>query len=59
MEIADVNSIYAFIVSWNAVSRGVFLTEYFANLEECMSYLQSWSYDPNQVNLECVHVIPD
>ena len=58
MEIADVNSIYAFIVSWNDVSRDVFLTEYFANLEECMSYLQSWIHDPTQVNLECVQLNP-
>ena len=59
MEIADVNSIYAFIVSWNDTSRGVFLTEYFASLDECMSYLQSWIHDPTQVNLECVQLISD
>ena len=59
MEIADINSIYAFIVTWNDVSRDVFLTEYFANLEKCMVYLQSWSYDPNQVNLECIQIFPD
>ena len=58
MEIADINSIYAFIVTWNDISRDVFLTEYFANLEECMIYLQSWSYDPNQVTLECVQLNP-
>ena len=51
MEIADVNLIYAFVVHWNDVSRGVFLSEYFPTLETCMTYLQSWSYDPNQVNL--------
>ena len=59
MEIADINLIYAFVVSWNDVSRGVFLTEYFANLEKCMLYLQSWSYDPNQVNLECIQIFPE
>ncbi len=59
MEIVNIDFVYAFIVAWNDTSRGVFLTEYFASLEECMSYLQSWSHDPNQVNLECVHVISD
>ena len=59
MEVTDVNLIYAFVVSWNEVSRGVFLTEYFANLEKCMLYLQSWSYDPIQVNLECIAVVPE
>ncbi len=59
MEITDVNLIYAFVVSWNEVSRGVFFTEYFANLETCMTYLQTWAYDPNQVNVECIQVLPD
>ena len=59
MEVADINLIYAFVVSWNEVSRGVFLEEYFANLETCMTYLQTWAYDPNQVNLECIQITPD
>ena len=59
MEIVNIDFVYAFIVAWNDTSRGVFLTEYFANLEKCMIYLQSWSYDPNQVTLECVQIIPD
>ena len=59
MEIADVNLIYAFVVSWNDVSRGVFLSEVFTSLETCMAHLQAWTYDPNQVNLECIQVMPD
>ena len=58
MEVADANLIYAFVVFWNDVSRGVFLTEYFANLETCMAYLQTWEYDPDQVNLACVQIKP-
>ena len=59
MEVADINLIYAFVVSWNEVSRGIFLTEYFANLETCMTHLQSYAYDPNQVSLECIQIMPD
>ena len=59
MEVADAELIYAFVVSWNEVSRGVFLTELFASMETCMTYLHSWAYDPNQVNLECIQVMPD
>jgi len=59
MEIEGVQLIYALIVSWNEVSRGVFLTEYFANLETCMTHLQSYAYDPSQVNLECIQILPD
>ena len=59
MEIADIDLIYAFVVFWNDVSRGVFLSEAFPSLETCMTYLQSWSYNPNQVNLECIQVMPD
>ena len=53
MEIVNIDFVYAFIVAWNDTSRGVFLTEYFASLDECMSYLQSWIHDPTQVNLAC------
>jgi len=59
MEIEGIHLIYAFIVSWNEVSRGIFLTEYFANFETCITHLQSWTYDPNQVGLECIAVVPD
>ena len=59
MEVTDVNLIYAFVVSWNEVSRGVFLSEFFPTLETCMAYLQAWTYDPNQVNLECIQVMPE
>lgn len=58
MEIADVNLVYAFIVSWNDVSRGVFLSEFFASLETCMAHLQSWTYDADIVNLKCVQIKP-
>ena len=58
MEIADVDLIYAFVVHWNDVSRGVFLSEFFTSLETCMAYLQTWEYDPNQVNLKCVQIKP-
>ena len=58
MEVTDINLIYAFIVSWNDVSRGVFLSEFFTSLETCMTYLQTWEYDPNQVNLKCVQIKP-
>ena len=59
MEIANLLDAYAFVVQWNEVSRGIFLTEYFPTLETCMTYLQSWSYDPKQVNLECIQIMPD
>ena len=59
MEIADVELIYAFVVSWNEVSRGVFLSEFFPTLDTCMAYLQTWAYNPNLVNLECIQVMPD
>ena len=59
MEIADVELIYAFVVSWNEVSRGVFLSEFFPSLDTCMTYLQTWAYNPNLVNLECIQVMPD
>ena len=59
MEIEGVHLIYAFIVSWNEVSRGIFLTEYFTSFETCMTHLQSWTYDPNHVSLECIAVVPD
>jgi len=59
MEIADVDLIYAFVVSWNEVSRGVFLSEFFPTLETCMTYLQTWAYNPNLVNLECIQVMPE
>jgi len=56
MEIVYIDFVYAFIVAWNDTSRGVFLTEHFASLDECMLHLQSWSYDPNLLNLECVKI---
>ena len=59
MEIADANLIYAFVVHWNDVSRGVFLSEYFPSLETCMNFLGQWEYNPNQVNLECIQIFPD
>ena len=59
MEVTDVNLIYAFVVSWNEVSRGVFLSEFFPSLDTCITYLQTWTYDPNQVNLECIQVMPE
>ena len=59
MEVADANVIYAFVVSWNEVSRGVFLSEFFPSLDTCMAYLQAWTYDPNQVNLECIQIMPE
>jgi hypothetical protein len=59
MEVADANLIYAFVVSWNEVSRGVFLSEFFPSLETCMTHLQSWTYDPNLLNLECIQIMPD
>ena len=59
MEIADVELIYAFVVSWNEVSRGVFLSEFFPTLDTCMTYLQTWAYNPNLVNLECIQVMPE
>jgi hypothetical protein len=59
MEIEGVHLVYAFIVTWNDLSRGIFLTEYFTTLETCMTHLQSWTYDPNHVSLECIAVVPD
>lgn len=59
MEIEGIHLVYAFIVSWNDVSRGIFLTEFFNTLDACMSHLQSWTYDPSQVNLECIQTIPE
>ena len=59
MEVTDVNLIYAFVVSWNEVSRGVFLSEFFTSLETCMTYLQSWTYDADQVNLKCIQIKPN
>ena len=59
MESAGVELVYAFVVSWNEVSRGVFFEEYFANLETCMTYLQSWTYDANQVNVKCIQIKPN
>jgi hypothetical protein len=59
MEIADANLIYAFVVHWNDVSRGVFLTELFSSMETCMTYLQTWTYDPNLLNLQCIQLMPD
>ena len=59
MEIADIDLIYAFVVSWNDVSRGVFLAEFFPTLETCMTFLDQWAYDSKQVNLECIQIFPD
>jgi hypothetical protein len=59
MEVADINLIYAFVVSWNDVSRGVFLSEFFPSMETCMAYLQTWEYDPTQVNLKCIQLMPE
>ena len=59
MELAELDMIYAFVVSWNDVSRGVFLAEFFPTLETCMTFLNQWSYDPEQVNLSCKQIFPD
>ena len=60
MEIADsIVNTYAFVVSWIDISRGVFLSEGMPGLEECMSYLDTFSYDATQVKLECIQVYPD
>ena len=60
MEIADsIVNTYAFVVSWIDISRGVFLSEGMPGLEECMSYLTTFSYDATQVKLECIQVYPD
>ena len=59
MEIADIDLIYAFIVSWNDVSRGVFLAEFFPTLETCMTFLDQWAYDSKQVNLKCIQIFPE
>ena len=58
MEVTDVNLIYAFVVSWNDVSRGVFLSEFFTSLETGTAHLQSWIYDAELVNLKCVQIKP-
>ena len=58
MEIEGIHLIYAFIVSWNDVSRGVFLSEFFTSLETCTAHLQSWIYDAELVNLKCVQIKP-
>ena len=59
MEVTDVNLIYAFVVTWNEVSRGVFLSKFFTSLETCMAHLQTFEYDPTQVNLECIQIKPN
>ena len=60
MEIADsIVNTYAFVVSWIDISRGVFLSEGMPGLEECRSYLNTFSYDATQVKLECIQVYPD
>ena len=59
MEIAEIDLIYAFVVHWNDVSRGVFLAEYFPTIETCMTFLDQWAYDSKQVNLECIQIFPD
>ena len=60
MEIADsIVNTYAFVVSWIDISRGVFLSEGMPGLEECMSYLNTFSYDATQVKLEFIQVYPD
>lgn len=60
MEIADgIVNTYVFVVSWLDVSRGVFLSEGMANLQECMEYLNTFSYDATQVKLECIQVYPE
>ena len=60
MEIADsIVNTYAFVVSWIDISRGVFLSEGMPGLEECMSYLNTFSYDDTQVKLECIQIYPD
>ena len=60
MEIADsIVNTSAFVVSWIDLSRGVFLSEGMHGLEECMSYLNTFSYDATQVKLECIQVYPD
>ena len=58
MEIEGIHLIYAFIVSWNDISRGVFLSEFFTSLETCTAHLQSWIYDAELVNLKCVQIKP-
>ena len=60
MEIADgIVNTYAFVVSWIEVSRGVFFSEGMPNLQECMAYLNTFSYDAMQVKLECIQVYPE
>jgi len=60
MEIADgIVNTYAFVVSWIEVSRGVFFSEGMPNLQECMTYLNTFSYDATQVKLECIQVYPE
>ena len=59
MEIADVNLIYAFVVHWVDISRGVFFSEGFPSIETCMNFLEKWAYDPNQVKLSCIQIFPE
>ena len=59
MEIAEIDLIYAFVVHWMDISRGVFLSEGFPSLETCMTFLDTWAYDPKQVSLECIQIFPD
>ena len=59
MEIADVQMTYAFVVHWVEISRGVFLSEGFPTLETCMSFLNQWEYNPNQITLSCIQIFPE
>ncbi len=59
MEFADIDLIYAFVVAWNDVSRGMFYSEYFPSIETCTAFLNSWEYDPTQVNLKCIQIYPE
>ena len=59
MEVADINLIYAFVVHWVDISRGVFLSEGFPSIETCMTFLEQWAYDPNQVSLSCIQIFPE
>ena len=60
MEIADsIVNTYAFVVSLVDISRGLFLSEGMPGLEDCMSYLNTFSYDATQVKLECIQLYPD
>ena len=59
MEFADVDLIYAFVVAWTETSRGVFFSDYFPTLETCMSFLNQWEYNPNQITLSCIQILPE